>query len=99
MKSILYLVISFVLTFSILGPSFFELYTSDMDQIAFVETSEEEQQKKTGSEIEDIKIFEKNLSALRDLNNQDYKSLSNYNQNISSSDYLEIRLPPPRYSV
>ena len=87
------------MTFSILGPSFLELYNPDLDAIVFVDTSDEEQQKKTGSEIEDIKIFEKNLSALKALNNQLDKSLSNYNQNISSGGYLEIQLPPPRYNA
>lgn len=70
-----------------------------MDIIVLLDTSEEEQQKKTGSEIDDIKLFEKSLSALRAINNQDDKSLSNYDQNISSGDYLEIQLPPPRYIV
>ena len=99
LKSILYLSLSFLLSFSILGSSLLEFYTSDLDEIVFVDTSEEEQQNKTESEIKDIKIFEKDLSALRSLNSHASKSLSNHYQMNYSDDYLEIQHPPPRYKV
>lgn len=99
LKSFLFLSLSMVLTFSILGPSFLKLYDSDLDAIVLVDTPEEEQQKKTGSEIEDIKIIEKIRLDLRDINNPEGKLLSDGHKNISSEDYLEIQLPPPRYSA
>lgn len=70
-----------------------------MGTIVLVDTSDDGQQKKTGSEIDDIKIFEKPHSDLRYANDQNGKLLSNYHNRISSGDYLEIQLPPPRFSV
>lgn len=99
LKSIIAVTLSFVLIFSILGPIVLKLYTSDFSAIALVEIIEEEQQKKTGSEIEDVKIFEKSYAASNSLNNLSDKSLSKYYQNITSGDFLEIQLRPPRYNV
>jgi hypothetical protein len=99
LKSFLFLSLSFVLTFSILGPTFLKLYNSDLDAIVLVDSQEEDQQKKTGSEIDDVKIIEKILSDLRGINNPDGKLLSDSHKNISSGDYLEIQLPPPRYTA
>lgn len=99
LKSFLFLSLSFVLTISILRPSFLKLYNSDLEAIVLVDTPEEEQQKKTGSEIDDVKIIEKSHLDLRGINNPDGKLLSDSHKNISSGDYLEIQLPPPRYSA
>lgn len=99
LKSFLFLSLSLVLTFSILGPSFLKLYNSDMEAIVLVDTPEEEQQKKTGSETEDIKIIEKSLLDFRGINNPDGKLLTDGHKNISSGDYLEIQLPPPRFTA
>jgi predicted PurR-regulated permease PerM len=99
-KSIIAISLSFVLVFSILGPIFLKLYNSDISAIALVEIVDEEQKKETGSsDLEDIKIFEKSHADLRTIFNQIDEALSNYNQNLSPSDYLEIQLPPPRYSA
>jgi hypothetical protein len=99
LKSILFLSLSFVLIFSILGPLFLQLYNLDLDAIVLVDISGEEQQKETGSEIDDVKIFEKIHSGLSVINNQDTNLLSDYYQNISSGDCFEVQLPPPQYSV
>ena len=99
LKSILFVSLSFVLTFSILGPSFLKLYNSDLEAIVLVETSEKEQQNKTGSEIDDIKILKLSHSDARFAVYHNGKLLSDCHQDISSGDYLEIQLPPPRYSV
>jgi hypothetical protein len=98
-KTILYASLSLVLSFSILGPSIMKLYDSDLGEIVFLDTSEEEQQKKTSSEIDDFKTFEKSQLDLGALNKQKDKLLSNYNRTIVSADNLEIQLPPPRHKI
>jgi len=98
MKSILLLILSFILAFAILAPSIITLVGASSDKILVMDFTEEENKKEEKKEISDKDFFFHSNFVSPTLNYKETLTVSNACFEGDYSHSMDIFLPPPEYT-
>jgi hypothetical protein len=86
-----------VFTFSVMAPSCFNILNIDIDEIVWIDITEEEPKSETDKLEEDPKlVFEEDANLKRGNKKKNLTSFTFY-KDIFSTNTIQIDLPPPEY--
>lgn len=97
LKSIVYVILSSILIFSILAPSVINLLT-ETESYVFVEKTDEEKTEKLEKDIEE-KILQNSFSDIDSLLSENLNTTFFYYIENNSNHYSKIVIPPPEYTI
>ncbi len=97
LKSIVYVILSSILIFSILAPSVINLLT-ETESYVFVEKTDEEKTEKLEKDIEE-KILQNSFSDIDSLLSENLITTVFYYIENNSNHYSRIVIPPPDYII
>ena len=86
-----------VFTFSVMAPLCFNILNIDIDEIVWIDFTEEEPKSETDKLEEDPKlVFEEDANLKRDNKKKNLTSFTFY-KDIFSANTIKVDLPPPEY--
>ena len=98
-KSILALCFLFSLVFSILAPSVSDLLNLGYDEVALIDSSEEESQKEIGTSMDENIIIMESLSKIYIYYVEEYNGVFKFYRGDSSIHASSVHLPPPEFNA